>query len=236
MMRVLHAVKPHEQFVASGIYQHQENGGAVGTIEQWSIHQLPDGAHLFRVDYDAREERSLTILVEALSTPGDDSRFERFDTHLISVTGQPFHKARLTTTFSEDGALIGIAINSGEMGYHEMAFAPGALVYPPGHVFAGALVKQLITQDPPTPIFSLLTEKLDNDMTISEVHALCSIDPASIILGGRQFTLRCFTLAGSNPALNGVFCLNEHDILMRRTELDEVGQERVIALTEYAHR
>ncbi|MCB9454595.1 MAG: hypothetical protein H6671_01255 [Anaerolineaceae bacterium] len=236
MMRVLHAVKPHEQFVASGIYQHQEDGKAVGTTEQWSVHELPDGAYLIRVDYDAREERGLTVLVEALTLPGRVHEFERFDTHQISPGGRYFHKSRMTVTINEGGTLIGTAINGGEMEYREMVFAPGTLVYPPGQVFAGALVKQLVAKETPVPVFLLLTGTPGSDEIIGYARSIHAAAPGSTTLGGKEIALKCHTLAGSNPTLSGVFCLNEQDILMRFAQPGEGGHERVIVLTQYAHR
>jgi hypothetical protein len=235
-MRVLHAIKPHETFVASGIYQSRENGSATGTTEQWSIHQLPDGAHLIRVDHNAREERGLTVLVEALTLPGHVGRFERFDTHLITVSRQPFQKIRKTTTFTGDSVLIGTAVDGSDMTYRETTFTPGTLVYPPGHVFAGALLQQLVRLELPVPVFSWLNAALEQDAAIAQVQVMGITDAANLTLGGREFALDCFMLEGSNPALSGVFCLNEAGILMRRAQSDEGGLERVTMLTEYAHR
>ncbi|MCB9452072.1 MAG: hypothetical protein H6672_11580 [Anaerolineaceae bacterium] len=235
-MRVLHAVKMHEKLVASGIYQHRTNGTATGTSEQWSIHELPDGASLIRVDYDARDERGLTILVEALTLPGQTHQFERFDLHQIATGNQPFRKARTTVTCSENSALIGTAIDGGAMEYSEMAFAPETLVYPPGQVFAGALVKHLNSIEMPAQVFSLLDASLEQAAAVHSLHTVRPQGMTNVTLGGREIALQCFRLHGSNPSLSGVFCLNEHDILTRRVQPDEDGQERVIVLTQYAHR
>lgn len=82
-MRHIHPIGFHEQFVASGIYQYgykDDHSKSLDIIEHWSIHQLPDGAHLVRADWDARGEFGESRLVEILRSPETNGRhMERLD-------------------------------------------------------------------------------------------------------------------------------------------------------------
>ena len=80
-MRQLHPVSLHEKFLASGLYTHLRDERPAAT-EEWTIHELPDGSQIVRVDIEdnAEQSRAMTILIEAWRT--SEAKVERFDVWL----------------------------------------------------------------------------------------------------------------------------------------------------------
>ncbi len=72
-MRYLHAISPAEMFIASGSYQNADRK----TIQQWTIHQLPDQAWMIRVDHIPQN-----ILIEAWRSP--QRTLERVDVRTLN--------------------------------------------------------------------------------------------------------------------------------------------------------
>jgi hypothetical protein len=72
-MRYIHPVGIHEKFVASGQYQHPN-------IITWSIHEMPDGAWMIRLDHDGRATDGTSLLIEAWRSPiAEGGKIGRFD-------------------------------------------------------------------------------------------------------------------------------------------------------------
>ncbi|MBZ0278421.1 MAG: hypothetical protein K8I60_19900 [Anaerolineae bacterium] len=233
MMRALHNVKATEKFVASGIYQYEINGRPAGISEQWSVHELPDEAHLIRVDYDAREHDGLTVLVEALTAqPPHWDHLERFDVQMIQSGDGVQHKVRLTVTPGERGVLVGTAIQGGEMRYQEVELPPAAIIRPPGHIFTGMMVEQAAGRGDSVPVFSLAMDIRASAPVISTLRSIQPTRSEDVMPEGMR--LRCYAISGSNPALNGVFCLNEYGALVKGVWQD--NSLPVVVLTQFAHR
>jgi hypothetical protein len=80
-MRHIHPVTIQETFVASGVYEWSDALQVQSFREAWSIHQLPDGSQMIRVDiggWDADENALVEVLCNVPDTPRD---IERFDVH-----------------------------------------------------------------------------------------------------------------------------------------------------------
>jgi hypothetical protein len=82
-MRQIHPVSFHETFVASGVYNDFYEGVPAGRVEKWTIHELPDGAQLIRVDLDWSE---WSLLVEGWrSAPENGKRIEHLEIHFLGT-------------------------------------------------------------------------------------------------------------------------------------------------------
>jgi hypothetical protein len=89
-MRMIHQVRPHEKFVASGLYQiynHHDNIAA--GFEEWSIHEQPDGSQIIRADnLDGKKSSSKGSLIEVLrSKTSDFWQTERYYYYLYTPKG-----------------------------------------------------------------------------------------------------------------------------------------------------
>lgn len=132
-MRSIHAVRQHETFVASGAYEHEgANGQRLDVTELWSIHQLPDGARLVRVDVE--RQRGQVILCEAWV--GTDGKIAHCD--FLSYAGGQRYDARYL--FSEN-AVEGGAPDS----TRRVSLPVGYVVCPLLTVFEGLVIPALLT-------------------------------------------------------------------------------------------
>lgn len=147
-MRYLHPVASHERWLASGTYEwvavltHQ-----VVMLEHWTLHEHPDGAHFYRVDYDARQADGTTELVELWQSPPDEgSRLERVEALLFSP---PSQRLRMGIQLTTDGTLIATASDGT---YNEERLLDGAtppLIFPRSTLYRGYLLQSATM----TPIY-----------------------------------------------------------------------------------
>lgn len=89
-MRVLHAIRLHERFVARGRYRPVD--AAPAWDEVWSIYEQDEGAHLLRVDIDTRGYDGRSRLFELWRAP--DGVIERFDVHVYGGPGDAFRQVK----------------------------------------------------------------------------------------------------------------------------------------------
>lgn len=137
-MRRLHAVTLNERFLASGIYR------SSAAVESWSLHTLPDGAQLIRVDRDGRAGDGRSLLIEAWRSP--DSHVERFDLHAYGRPDDVVQALRAHCTIFDDYAELGQAINGGERIDQEVPLPAGSLVNPGVRALLGHLAVKLVTK------------------------------------------------------------------------------------------
>lgn len=140
-MRSLHPVGAHETFVASGVYKHFENGQLTGTLERWSIHELPDKARIIRVDEDWRERDGSSVLIEAWRSPA--GKIERFDIHGLGGKNDNVKDIRATFTFNEGLLELGRTIDHGTRQQLEVVLPEDYIVSPKSILFSGFEVAQL---------------------------------------------------------------------------------------------
>jgi hypothetical protein len=110
-VRVLHAIRLHERFVASGQYDVWETGQTERLTEGWSIHAQDDGAHLTRIDQDGRAVDGRSRLFEIWRDPV--GRIERFDLHAYGQAADAVRKVRARCTLEADHIHISQAVNDG---------------------------------------------------------------------------------------------------------------------------
>ena len=141
-MRYLHPVGISEKFVASGKYVMYTDDAPGATIETWSIHALPDGAQLIRVDIDYRKHGGRSFLIEAWVNPPDEdadmltgaaiaSSISRLDVSAFGKPGDKFQRGRATYLFDGDRVEIGRTLDKGERIYEEMPLLPDTVIAGP---------------------------------------------------------------------------------------------------------
>lgn len=131
-MRYLHAVGLAEKLLSSGVYV-----GADGVpVEAWSIHVLPDGAWLVRVDRVGRG-----MLVEGWRAPDDEGgHIERIDAFRLSTP-----TVRATLQRGDEAGALEHGRGVGRQGRQQATLdaAPDSVLALPGILGAGLALAQM---------------------------------------------------------------------------------------------
>ncbi|MFZ4826350.1 MAG: hypothetical protein ACOYLB_03255 [Phototrophicaceae bacterium] len=141
-MRYLHPVAPHERWIASGTYEWV----AVAThqmvaMEHWTVHEHPDGARFYRVDYDARQADGTTELVELWqSPPHEGARLERVEVLLFTP---PAQRLRMGLQLGGDGSLIATASDRTSHDERVLDSPTPAFIFPRSTLYRGYLLQTL---------------------------------------------------------------------------------------------
>jgi hypothetical protein len=141
-MRRLHPISFHERFLASGEYVYEQDDKPTGIRESWTIHHLPDGSRLIRVDRDARQSPfGMSLLLEALL---NGQRVQRFDLQLFNANGLQVKQAKASYQVFEDSLQVSRQINDAWQPMQEMPLTPGKMLYPLMRLFTGSVIRQII--------------------------------------------------------------------------------------------
>ncbi len=238
-MRYLHAVGVHEKFVASGVYIHYQNGEATGTVEHWSVHELPDGAQLIRVDDDWRDRDGSSVLIEAWRSPASEGgRIERFDISAFGARGDAVQRVRATFSFSGDHLEVGHSIDDAPRRQLEMQLPPGYIVAPEGLIFGGFEAAELARYPgEEQPVVSYLPTFLTAEAAFRPVvhrqRVEIDAEEVTVEIGGKPHTAR--RLHQSSPLAPEVLNLwiDRHNVLLKY-QVDD--QRHSAVLTRYARR
>ena len=217
-MRSLHPVGAHEKFIASGVYKHFERDKATGTLERWSIHELPDQSQIIRVDDDWREHDGSSVLIEAWRNP--EGIIERFDLHAFGGKQDEIKDVRATYSFSDGFLQLGRTVDKGERQQDEVKLPENYIVSPKSLIFSGLEVAQLAT----TPeaeqiIISYFPTFLDADTAFKPVSYKQSVhylgDEIILDLASKPHHTRLYehrSVASATPVW-----LDRHGILIKFT-------------------
>jgi hypothetical protein len=168
MLRAIHPVSYHEKFVASGVYQEYDAPGFFSSseyTERWSIHELPDGSQIIRVDeewtvIDSREKAVLidgtvlrseltysrvNLLVEVLkSTAGKFDRLEgRF--YYGTVEGKP-QQAKTSILFFGQHAEVMRQTGQRPAQWEMVELPEKYIIYPQSTLLIGLTISQFLSQ------------------------------------------------------------------------------------------
>ncbi|GAB4508518.1 MAG: hypothetical protein OHK0046_01200 [Anaerolineae bacterium] len=230
-MRSLHPVGTREKFVASGIYKHFEQGEATGTLERWSIHELPDGAQIIRVDEDWRERDGSSILVEAWRSP--QGKIERFDLHAMGGKADEIKDVRATFTFGDGLLEIGRSVDHAERQYLEMIIPEPYIASPKSLLFSGFEVMDLAAQ-PESAIISYFPTFVSEDTAFKPVAYRQGIthvaDEIILDLTDKAHNARRYT---QHPPASNHIWLDRYGVLIKFSSPD--GAHSAI-LSQYARR
>lgn len=236
-MRSLHPVGIHEKFVASGIYTHQQGGLPTGTVEYWSVHELPDGAQLIRVDDDWREKDGSSILIEAWRSPHTEGgKIERFDVHAFGGKSDPIKELRATFTFEGQTLDFGRTIDNGPREQMSMELPPEYIVSPKSLIFSG-FETGLLGLDPgdTLPIVSFIPTFLDMGSAFKPVmyhQTVVFLKDDHLQLGKKTYETRQFEQHNAVQQRN-ILWLDAHDVMLQFKSAD--GEHGAL-LGDYARR
>jgi hypothetical protein len=141
-MRHLHSVGANEVFLASGVYKHYEGETLTKLTEAWSIHLVPGGGRLVRIDKDARLTDGTSHLTEILMSP--DDHVERLNVQLMNTASAAGFKTMHTSyVFLDEYVQITRKQDHAEPEYSEIAL-PASSVFVrllEYHIFWGQTLK-----------------------------------------------------------------------------------------------
>ncbi len=142
-MRYLHPVGPHEVFVGSGTYVTRRDGKPLSLVEHWTIHELPDGAWLMRVDRDGREGDGRSELIEAWRPPGaEEGRVERFDVAASNKPDDVPRRAQMTVEVIGTQVHVGRSLGQAARQADTLDVPDHILLQPGAYAFVGGLLER----------------------------------------------------------------------------------------------
>jgi hypothetical protein len=225
MLRAIHPISYHEKFVASGVYQTYLEGKLQDEVERWSIHELPDGAELIRVDRgDAQSEGFM--LVEVLRSA--NGHIQRCDIHRI----QQSFKQKLNFIFFESYAQISNISGDSNPHIYEVELPIRTLILVPGYVNRRELIS---AEESETAYFCA-------SIPFSEVNCWLDVrktrkDDALKTVGGKQFTTKTYLFEAKNRSRTSVSSLSRASFDQHNILLEWKDDQAVSALlTQYARR
>lgn len=183
-MRYLHTVASHERWVASGTYEWVATATQqLVAMEHWTVHEHPDGARFYRVDYDARQIDGSTELVELWqSPPHEGARLERVEVLLFLP---PTRRLRMGIQLGLDGSLIATASDGKHSDERVLESASPSLIFPRATVYRGYLL-QTITA--PTAIYVQHRSLAELSLAQLSVNHLTSDEVAFTAIGEHPFS------------------------------------------------
>lgn len=231
-MRHIHPVGVHEKYVASGVYHHQQNGADTGTTESWSIHELPDGAWIIRVDEDYRTRDGSSVLIEGWRSPlAEGGLLLRVDVHAFGGKDDEIKEVRVTYTIDEDMLQVGREVDNGEREWYTLQLPDGYILSPESLIFGGLEVDELATRQgeaaPVIGYFPTFVSDYAFKPVVYEQQARF-IGEETLTLGGKACPVRRFEQMG---ALH--LWLDAHTVLLKYEAAD--GSHGAV-LHNYAHR
>ena len=161
-MRKLHAVSLNELFVASGEYRYWRDDTQLTTIEKFTIHEVGEGAYLYRVDEDGREADGLTILSEALISP--DRQFERFNVQSYNPKDDLLQNFKADYTFNPDYVQIGRRLANNEREYDEFPLIENCEVYIKQTLYMGLTIPHILAGNSKSQVFAPQLLSLDENL------------------------------------------------------------------------
>lgn len=239
-MRYIHNVAAHETFVASGIYSEYVDQTATGLVEEWSIHQQPDGSQMIRADHDARQTDGSTLLLEAYRDPA--GAIQRFDAQYFARSGSPVQQAAATFTFMGEYVHIGRTLNLDARSYTEMPLPSGAVISPPAWVFMGEVVSRLSEKISGkgqvfTCSLSAYAETLLTGVVESYQARFIATEDADVL--HQKMRVRHYELSGAAGGFKGGASVNDQGLLVsgRTDRIERNGDlTRRVQLIQLARR
>ena len=237
-MRYLHPVTMKETFIASGTYIHYKEDEPTGSSEQWSIHELPDGAQFLRVDDDWRELDGSSILIEGWRSPeSEGSHLERVDVAAFAPKESEIKKVRATYTVMGELLEVGRTIDEADREHVSIELPFGYALAPESLLFAGYEVSHLaLNPDKDTPVVSYLPTFLNPSLafrpTVFYQSAVFETEE-TIMLGKVAYTARRYGQTDPRTGATSTIWLDQHDILLQFKSAD--SQHRAI-LTNYSRK
>lgn len=241
-MRQIHPVSFHEKFVASGVYLKSHEGMPANEVEQWTIHEQPDGAQLIRVD--SRLSNHSNALIEGWRSPSTNGgRIERLDIYLWGEEKNGI-RSKATYLFEAESVQIGYVIGDQSRQPREMDLPARYIVtIRPSYLFWGFMVADVVNEDgkcvPLCELFFPTT--VFHEPRFSEVSMMIR-ESSGLVIAGKTVNARVCQWHHHcdapdrpiDPDVGPFFWIDEYDILIL-TDDSKMSGDRT-ALTQYARR
>jgi hypothetical protein len=232
-MRQIHPVGFHEKFVASGVYRYYEHGNPRDIHEYWTIHELPDGGQLIRVDF-------AELLIEAWVSPiQEGGRVERVDLHFSrNPSGQVKEQGKASFVFESDRVQLGYTMENKARQFEEFSLPSDYVVSVfSSSLFLGLELANLAkAKGDRIPICTcainypgIPTEELTFNVHIYYLPPITGEKGSINVVGHAIDASRYIT--GSNPPMYN--WVDEHGILLRAESFNGITHTE---LTQYARR
>ena len=230
MMRYLHPVQAHEQFLGSGVYHFIKDGETLDKTEAWTMHRHADGERFIRVDMDARREEGKSILVEVLQN--GDGELARLDLRYENDRFDGGIKHLRASYQVMDGRLhVGFNLNGVERQYTEVDLPAGTRIDIPLLAFRGKTIR-VIAQRTMAPRFIFVPMYEHAQLFPGALQrANTPIDEDAddvVLLGQRQVAARRYRYR-DRAAL---YWIDEHDVVIKRVNAFK-QQEMVAQIGNY---
>lgn len=237
-MRYIHPVGISEAFIASGKYIHHQNGQPTGAFEEWSMHELPDGAEMIRVDMDARAIKGRSTLIEAYRNP--DGKIDRVDINAFGQADDAVQHVRATYNFYVDHVEIGRTLDDAERVYEEMGLPAQTLIYPGSMLFLGMTVAATAAitakQSAGATIFTYDPQMQPGTALSAETYTQTATDLGveEITLGSKTYTAHRYErLIPHYDVLLPNLWVDQYGVLLRH---DTPQSSSYVTLSNYARR
>jgi hypothetical protein len=237
-MRYLHSVGIHERFVASGIYAGIREREPTGESIVWSIHELPDGAHFIRLDWQAAESQGWYQLMEAWRSPeSEGGNIERLDVQAFAPHHTITH-VRATYTLLDDGLEVGRTLDGGSRLQESLPLPERAYFMLPPAFFPREIVRQS-THKEGRVHFIVPTASFDDATAFSAVVQQLGfrcVEAGTREVGGGVYHARCFQPTHPYVYPDHEIWVDDCGVLLFQQMTDESGHKAGLTLTQYARR
>ena len=236
-MRYLHPVTVHEQYVASGTYSLRTDAAAGPVlVEEWSIHQQPDGAHFVRVDREDPAKHAVWLAEGWRSPAGDGGQLERYDILAYRTDQQPVMRLRASYSLFPDLVEVGRTIGDSPREYVELT--PTNYVFDPGSfVFWGAVASDMLCGDR-EHVIGICDDSSSPDVLLPHTRAMSAVlvGEDRVELGGREHEARIVELRRQGvPDIQRLW-IDANDVVLRAETHREGRVVAHIALSNYGRR
>jgi hypothetical protein len=239
-MRALHQVRPHETFVASGVYYYFEDEKPSGMVEHWSIYQLPDQSQIVRVDRDGRDSPSKTsLLIETLRSA--DGKIERCDIRFYYPNSEKkMQEARATYNFTDEHVEIGRILGSHERIDEVVKLPLQTVIYLLAHILTGDVIKRLAARENEKGFVFLprIADLNDSQLLggLVEERSAHFLGDETIDINGKVYATHHYQFIGGNYQESSSFWLDDHDVLVRYRYQSSDQHIWTTILKQYARR
>jgi hypothetical protein len=225
-MRYLHAIAPHEKFVASGEYRYFRGDVQQAISEKWTLHELEGGALFYRVDEDGRDADGLSILSEALINP--DGSIDRYNVQSFNPKDSETKLFKADYSFNEKYVQIGRKVQGQEREYEEFPLLENCAIYIKQTLYMGLTIRDVLALGGKAEVFApqllSLTENVVQKIIVK------TREKEALQVGRKQIEAQKYQIAD-----DVFYWLDEYHIPLKRTYIHE-GMQYTVQLTNYAHR
>ena len=220
-MRQLHPVGWSERFVASGVYLTYEDARPTGAVERWTVHELPDGAQIARVDRQGAGRDDVLLIEAWRSPPAEGGRVERFDLQAVGPA-----RMRASYILYPDRLEFSLRPDGGDERHDALPLPDGALADPGGWLFAGEIAARAASRGPAAVV--TVDPAAFQPLVTTRTARQTGVEPVTI--GPETLAARVYNVEWTGGAPTTLW-LDDHDVALRC-----MGGALTALLSQYVRR